>query len=1306
MPTRKKKTAPVRRAESAKRALYFEPVSALQGHHFNIRGIGWDVIPLAVEINAKRVRPQRILLGVPVDDGFRPAPTGEFVLEMSTRDLTIGRHAVRIVASCGPSLGRESAIVEVKSAAVPQPPQRGETQDARRRREVKDAGGGGPLLRRLDWFRRRFGHLGFIPDGVRKTQLDAMRTLRRHAQKLPEGAADIAGQPVPGSCNWTPVGPGPVLVNSATAFSGRAISIAFDPVDSDIIYVGAANGGLWKSTDRGLTWSPKSDYQNSLAIGTIAIDPNDRLRVFAGTGQYGDAVGTFYGNGILFSANGGNSWSELATTTFLRDEISKILFDATDATSQRLFLTSRQGVWESIDAGVNWTLLRAGAASDVVQIVSGSNVRLIVGVHSVGLYTATRTAGVWSAWTQYATANPVDPFQRIVLAQSRSNPSTVYAAFSDGYNIAGMARTTDAGTTWTPVTPPLSTDVNATSLSAGTTPHTHTVLLTAAAMTAATLTYATSGPSAGAAHTHTITLTAAQLANVRNGVALVTVTTSVDSGHSHAITLNRRPSRQTWYNFCLVVHPTNTNIVYYGEVFFWKTTTGTGPWTQLSPPHTDHHALALAPNDADEVWVAGDGGVYRSPDAGTTFQHRNRDLQTLEYISIAQHPQWETIMIGGTQDNGTHRFTGSPVWDFVDGGDGGYTAIDASAPARMYHEYIYQYYYRSDTSGASGSWVYKAIPITGFTEFYSPFVLDPSDTDVCYFGADELWRSPDNADTWAAITGTVANTITAIAVHPADSNTIYVGTTSGRVYQAQKTGATWAVADVTTTEITGTGLPANVYISDLAVDAAGNIWLTTSSLLWSETSGEFTNDHVYRRPAGGGAWVSKSTGLAQANPINSIVIDPADSNRLFCGGDLGVFRTDNAGTMWTAWDPGLPNVAVFDLQIHAPRRLLRAATHGRSVWERPIDTASCPMVDLYMRDNILDSGRVQPTPEATHPFDASLWAGHWRSEDIKVDGPEPAFQTATPVNNYVEFAALQHRTARRNLTNRFYVQVHNRGVSAAHNVQVRAFFAATSPGLPPLPADFWTGGRPFSGTPSGLDWTPIGNAVLLGDLEPGEPGIAEWDWMIPNSAPKHSCLLAVATCTEDPITGTGILNPDTLVSNSKHVTLKNLVVENAVPGTAMPPEDAMTAPMHPFSKEDRVADIRINWGTLPRKTRLFFAFSRGDSGKPVISESTARWKRLGIQLSSRYARLFPSSVRDTCGNSVRIDGRNVLVLTNTDRGATTIPGVRLGDGGPVWFAMNLVTPPGSSGTREFDVMRVTGRRIVGGVTYQLRLEKG
>ncbi len=1285
-----------------KPTLSLEPAVTRKGFPFLLRGTGWEVVPLDLHMGKAAVRPQRILIGVPVGRGFRPAPTGEFLVELSTRDLEPGKHRLQVKPVCESLSFHAGCQVEVLPARVSIPRPKKETEDDRRRREAKEAGGGGALMRRLDWFERRFGHLGFIPEGVRGTQIDSIRRLRDRRRPRGDFGDEPAGQPVPGSCNWTPVGPGPVIVSPTTAFVGRVISIAFDTTDPDTIYVGAANGGVWKSTDRGLTWSPKSDYQMSLAIGSLAIDPNNHLRVFAGTGQYGAAVGTYYGNGILYSDNGGDTWSELATATFERDEISRLLFDPTDPTSQRMFLSSRQGVYESINGGAYWTLLRAGAASDLVLIASGGDVQLIAGFDSSGIYTATRTSGTWSAWTQYVSANFPTGFGRIVLGQSKNHPDHIYAAFSSGGGIAGIAKTSDGGASWDFVTPPLWVDITVKSTSAGTPAHTHDVVLTNAALTAGTLTYTTGPASTGPAHTHTITLNATQLATIRDGTGAVTITSSSASGHTHTFVLDRRRSGQTWYNFHISPHPDDPDTVYYGEVSLWKTTTGDGPWTSLPILHTDQHAFAFAPDDANQVWPVGDGGVYMSPDAGTTVEHRNRDLQILEYISVSQHPQWETIMIGGTQDNGTQRYTGSPAWDLVAGGDGGFTAIDPDTPSRMYHEYVRSIFYRSDAYGASGTWALKNAGITGSSQFYSPFELDPSNPDTCYFGGDELWRSANNGDSWAAVTSTVAGTITAIAVHPSDSDTVYVGTNGGRVYRVQRTGATWALGDVTTTEITGTGLPVGVCLSDLAVDPAGNIWLTVASVLFSEVSGEFTNDHVYQLTSGSGTWVSMSTGLAQANPVNSIVIDPSDSSRLFCGCDVGVFRTDSGGASWVPWDDGLPNVAVFDLKIHGPRRLLRAATHGRSIWERPIDTASCPMVDLYMRDNILDSGRVQPTPEDWHPFDPTIWEGHWKSQDIKVDAPEPDFQTASPIDNYVDFASLDHRTARRDRTNRFYVQVHNRGVAVAHNVQVRGFFAAASAGLPALPADFWTGGRPFSGTPSGPDWTPVGPAINLGDLEPGEPGLAEWDWLIPNSAPHHSCLLAVATCTEDPISGTGTLDPDLLVVSSKQVTLKNLAVENAVAGTAMPPEQPMTIDLHTAFRDDRTADLRILWGNLPRESRLVLAFSLGSDGEPVLDPSPD-WERGGIELSDEHGKLFPSATTDARGCPLRFDRKRVLLVAPGNRDHTTIRGIRLNPRQPVRVGINLVTPKGAEGTYRFDLVRVSGKRILGGMGYQINL---
>ena len=258
-----------------------------------------------------------------------------------------------------------------------------------------------------------------------------------------------------------------------------------------------------------------------------------------------------------------------------------------------------------------------------------------------------------------------------------------------------------------------------------------------------------------------------------------------------------------------------------------------------------------------------------------------------------------------------------------------------------------------------------------------------------------------------------------------------------------------------------------------------------------------------------------------------------------------MFRTDDAGGSWTPWDDGLPNAPVYDLAVHGASRLLRAATFGRSMWERPIDDTNIPLVDVYMRDNVIDTGRASPSLNGvSDPFDPSILVHHWQSPDIKVDAQEgspPAFQTDAVVDNYVDFAArVEHRNPQRGVTNRVYVQVLSRGVNAATNVKVRCFFAEAHAGLPPLPADFWTSGRPFSGTPSGPDWTPVGPSYTFPTLAPGQPGIAEWNFKVPSSASEHSCLLAVATSDEDPLDAGGILDISPLVTTQKLVTLKNL----------------------------------------------------------------------------------------------------------------------------------------------------------------------
>lgn len=1302
-----RKTAARNDTENNPRSFQLIPGIVFEGDALTLRGSGWDDCPITVEADGAPAILLRVSDGYWSGRQVRPDADGQFVVQIWTAGFKTGPHRISVSSMVRGRRQTASRTFEVFARPLPVGPDE-DVDLAYRRSQLQ--------------FRKRFGRLGYLPEGIRQIQVHGLRNLRARIRKgLPTsfgpapGEGNLGSNPMPGSCNWVPVGAGPVLNGPTVAYSGRTLCVAIDPTTPATIYIGTAHGGLWKSLDGGQTWTPKSDYQTSLAIGSLAIDPNNTLRVFAGTGEYAGAVGTYYGSGLLASVDGANSWTEVATATFPNDAISRILFDPTDNTSQIMFLSSTRGVYESTDGGTNWNQLRPGSASDLVLLQLGGapgTIQLIAGFDGSGLWTATRKKGIWSSWAQITSASFPTAFGRIALGQCAGTPQSLYAAFSSGGGIAGMAKSTDGGTTWTRVTPPLYTDINARSTPATADNHTHTVTIPNADLNAPAAHVYTTSVAGTPAHTHTITLSLAEMQTLGAGTGLIIKTTDPDAtGHQHTFYLDRRQSGQTWYNFHITVHPTDPNTVYYGEVNLWKTTTGDGPWTALPILHTDQHGFAFDPTNSNHVWMVCDGGVYDSPNGGGSWQHRNRDLATLQYISVSQHPTSDAVMIGGTQDNGTHRYTGDPGWVLSDGGDGGFTAIDPGTPTRMYHEYVYNTFYRSDSAGDPGTWVPKNAGITGSSDFYSPFELDPSNPAVCYFGGDRLWRSDSNGDSWAAITagGALNGNICAIAVHPADPNTIYIGTDNGSVYRVQKTGATWNLPDVTTTNLTALNLPPNVSIGSLAVDPAGTVWATIASVLFAENTNEYSSDHVFRLTGGSNTWESRSGGLLQANPVNAIVIDPTNSNRLFCGADVSVFRTEDAGGSWTPWDQGLPTVPVFDLALYSPLRLLRAATHGRSIWERPIDSPMCPMVDLYLRDYILDTGRVQPTHAyQPDPLDPTQLVSWWESVDVKVDAQEgnpPAFQTPSPINDYVNFeAALVHRNPQRGRTNRFYVQVHNRGINPATNVLVRAFFADASLGLPNLPSDFWSAGKPFLGTPSGPDWTAIGPTQTIAQLPAAEPGVLEWDWNVPLTAADHSCLLVVATCNEDPINAAGVFDVATVVTGRKHVTLKNLHVVDPPAGQPMQPEGAIIVQLHNPLREPQRFDVVFHWQSLPRDTRVFVAFERPADGKPAIPLSPSELKKIGIEVARGRGKLFPPRIPSRCGPDRRLDLTRVYQLSPSRAKSTVLPSVRTPAGASLALVMNMIVPKGvKRDSVQFSVAQHAGQRVVGGSTYLLRL---
>jgi len=1296
------------------KTLELNPDVVKQGNKIIVEGLNWCNCPIKIKIDNDSVKNIRIVKGFPVSEGVLPDPTGSFCIIISTLGMKPGKH--RLIATSIHETNKKSLSSQFEVKERPLYRSDGRLADK-------------PFRRTLESFNRSYAHIGFIPQGVRETQISEIRTLRQNEYNL-------YSVPVTGICNWTPVGAGP-LPNGTDegkypALSGRVAAIAIDPINPNIIYIGTAIGGVWKSIDSGHTWSPKTDYQMNLAIGAIAIDPFDTSRIFAGTGGY-----DMTGNGILLSEDGGNKWLELATDIFERVSISRIIFDITDPTSKRMFLACEYGVYESVDSGSNWNVLQPGDARDLVMIVESTGklktIKLIAACYGTGLWSSTgelkKTGYKWSKWTQYTSVDVPMYFGNIALGQSKNNPKNVFAIYETDSKIGAILKTSDGGKIWKSV----SIRLNDTPAGADNPPessnvlgHTHKLIsIPKADMIAVPTSHSYTTTSGGMPmHTHKITLSAKEIEQLAKG-NVVNKDTDVDSSrHRHNFNLGMWID-QAWYNLHIAVHPDDPKIVYFGEIRLWKTTEGGGIFNDITsgPPvtspsegtpyaiHVDQHCFAFDPKDSNKIWSGNDGGIYCSADGGKKWIHRNRDLATFQYVTISLHSKWETIMLGGTQDNGLHRYTGTPAWEFSRGGDAGFTAIDPRTvypgdPVIMYHGYIQNWVLRSDKGGEKLSWYNKTGGITGASLWYPPFILDPSNPDTCYFGNEKLWRFDKKADEWYAITGLLKGLISSIAVHPTDPTTIYIGTDIGNVYRLRKT-TSWDLSKIIIDDLTKPPLPAGVTISDIAIDSSGTVWATVSSLL-RDSSGIFINDYVYcLQNTGLDVWESRSTGLVKANPIHSIVIDPSNRNRLFCGGDVGIFRTEDGGLKWSVWDQGLPNVQVKDLVIHEPRRLLRAATYGRSVWERPIDAGVCPPVDLYIRDNILDSGRVQPSPtDQPHPFNPSINVYWWQSPDIKVDSPEPEFQTSDPIDDYVAYESdLIHRNARRNSENRFYVQLHNRGPKKATNVQVRAFFTSASAGLPKLPSDFWSGGSPFKKDPSAVDWIPIGPTKKISELEPGEPGVVQWNWMVPTTAPAHSCLLVLITCKEDPLKITDVYDTGRLVRDSKHAALKNLHVLNPWLGLTTPDFTHIIEFHHP-ERHEGLVDLIFNWGNVPQNTKVFVVFESLQNNENSVKANTETLKKNGVtvQQNSKVKVLFREKLEYGCGQLKHFNLNYIYqlrVLENRPK-QTIIPSVKIPEGRPLLMAINLTLPRVVEEEKiQFDVIQCAGQQTIGGSTYLL-----
>ncbi|MEZ4989747.1 MAG: T9SS type A sorting domain-containing protein [Saprospiraceae bacterium] len=406
---------------------------------------------------------------------------------------------------------------------------------------------------------------------------------------------------------------------------------------------------------------------------------------------------------------------------------------------------------------------------------------------------------------------------------------------------------------------------------------------------------------------------------------------------------------QGWYAHDVAVDPKNPNRLIYVGIDAWRSNNGGHDLKQLSywqhwqfgktavgspegPAqyvHADIHAVYYHPADANQVFVATDGGIFASTDGGTSWQSRNGGYQTQQfYADFASATRDSNLAVGGLQDNSTVIYDGEAAWSRRIGGDGMNAAIDPENHQLIYGSLQNLQVLRSIDRGKTFRRMVIGSSASEIRNFNSPFVLDPADPTRIYAGAQHLYISEDQGITWNVSTDQDGeNSILRIAVAPSDAGLIYLSTNS--VDGSQSPGVFKLSEGRASTWQRMQGLPEQI-CTDLVFHPNNEEEVYV-------LFGGYNNPHVFHSRDNGQSWQSIDNNLPDL-PTHTLFIDPEHPQHLYVGNDMGVFFSENGGKYWQWISRELAEaVMVMDLSYSPSNRKLRVATHGLGAYELALD---------------------------------------------------------------------------------------------------------------------------------------------------------------------------------------------------------------------------------------------------------------------------------------------------------------------------------------------------------------------------------
>ena len=684
---------------------------------------------------------------------------------------------------------------------------------------------------------------------------------------------------------------------------GRITDIEGVESNPYIIYVGAATGGIWKTTNAGTTWEPIFDDQPNASIGDIAVSRSNPDIIYAGTGEANNRNSSPWGSGVFKSTDAGNTWEFVGLKE--THHIGRVLIDPNNpdivyvAAVGHLWGTNEErGVFKTTDGGTNWQKVlyldeRTGV-TDLAMDPQDSNI-LYAAAHErlrdrfdagdpvdqwgpkAGIY-ITMDGG--QNWTKAAKGLPSEEMGRIGLDTARGKPGTVYAlvstqktrSFRPGQapkeekldvSRGGIFKSTDYGKTWT-----------------------------------------------------------------------------------HMNMHNNRPS----YYSQIRVDPNDENVIWTcGSPLAYSEDSGKtlkiGPEVQGNT-HIDYHALWIDPNNSDHVLVGGDGGINITYDRGKKWDIITQ-IGLAQFYAITADMRKPYYVYGGLQDNGnwggpSRSRRGSGIvnndWFPLSNADGFVCQVDPTDFNTVYYEIQNGYLIRLDLRNWQNTMIRPQPPQPEKGkkreryrfDWNSPVIISPHNPHTLYFGGNKLFKTVNRGDNWNVISPDLTadpesrfSAIVSIDESPLKPGVVWVGTSDGNVQLTLNDGATWTLLNDNIT-----GAPKSYWVK--RVEASNHV-PGRAYVVFDGHRHDDQNPYIYMTDDFGKTWKKITTGLPEGS-VYVVREDYKNPDLLFAGTEFAVYISLDRGGTWARFMNGLPTVPIHDLYIHPRDFDLIAGTHGRGAW--------------------------------------------------------------------------------------------------------------------------------------------------------------------------------------------------------------------------------------------------------------------------------------------------------------------------------------------------------------------------------------